>query len=227
MNPYYQDDLVTLYHGDCRKVAEWIGADVLVTDPPYGIGWGRGAMASSHRQGATPGIANDQDTSARDEALELWGVTRPALVFGSLRAPYPTNWRRMLVFEKPSIATGLIGVRMPWFANWEPIFALGAWPDQTPTQSAVIRTRAMTASGYSGYTTRAGHSHAKPLDVMESLIQACPAGVVADPFAGSGSTLVAAKRLSRGAVGVEIDERYCEIAASRLAQDVLDFGEAS
>lgn len=219
---YYSDDFVVLLHGDCLEVTEWLEADVLVTDPPYGIAWSRPALKSAKRQAASPGIRNDDSTHARDVALALWG-NRPALVFGSLRADYPAEWRRMLVFEKPDIATGLMGQRLPWFANWEPIFVLGKWPDQTPTRSAVVKTGERTASGYSGYTTRAGHSHAKPLDTMHLLISACPSGTIADPFAGSGSTLVAAKALGRKAIGVELEERYCEIAARRLAQDVLDF----
>ena len=137
---------------------------------------------------------------------------------GSLRAANPPGWSRMLVFEKPTVGCGLIGNHKPWLANWEPIFVLGEWPEQTPTRSAVIATRASAASGYSGYATRAGHSHAKPLDVMEQLIDACPAGVVADPFAGSGSTLIAARNLGHKAIGVEVVERYCELIAARLAQ---------
>lgn len=228
MRPYYQDDAVTLYHGDCREVTEWLSADVLVTDPPYGIAWSRGAnLRRNPNYGqANPGISNDHDTSCRDAVLSSWGGDRPALVFGSLAAEYPPNWKRMLVFEKP-LHAGLVGSRVPWRRNWEPIFMLGSWPDQTPTRSAVVRTRHVAASGYSGYATVAGHPHAKPLDVLEELIDACPPGTIADPFTGSGSTLVAAKQLGRRAIGVELDERYCEIAARRLAQDVLDFGEAT
>jgi DNA modification methylase len=227
VTPYYADESVTLYHGDCREVQAWLVADVLVTDPPYGIGWSKGAWTKgAHNPAANSGIQNDADTSVRDAALEFWGAVRPALVFGSLDAAYPADWRRMLVFAKPPHA-GLIGCRAPWFRNWEPIFVLGQWPDQTPRRDAVVRTRHKAASGYSGYATAAGHPHAKPVDVLASLIEVCPPGVVADPFVGSGSVLVAAKTLGRRAIGVEIEERYCEVAAKRLAQDVLDFGDAS
>ena len=225
MKPYYEDDYCTIYHGDCREVDAWLEADVLVTDPPYGIGWSKGHMKNAKNGEKKPGIANDQSTAARDAALIAWG-NRPALVFGSLDADYPDGWRRILVFCKPAHA-GLIGSRLPWFRNWEPIFVLGEWPDQTPTRSAVVATHCKAASGYSGYATKAGHPHAKPQDIMRELLMACPHGVVADPFMGSGSTLRAAKDLGRRAIGVEVEERYCEIAAKRLAQEVFDFGGAA
>lgn len=221
MTPYYADDLVTLWLGDCREMTAWLEADVLCTDPPYGIGWSRGERAATHNPAGHDGIKGDSDTGLRDAALAVWGAGRPALVFGSLRAPYPDGWKRMLVFHKPTVGAGLYGNRMPWFTNWEPIFALGPWPDQVPTCDAVITTRALSGSGYSGYATRYQHPHAKPVDVMETLLAACPDGVIADPFAGSGSTLVAARNLGRRAVGVEIDERYAEKAARRLSQGVL------
>jgi DNA modification methylase len=225
VTPYYEDAQVTLYHGDCLEETAWTEADVLVTDPPYGIAWSKGQWNKQHNPERRAGIQNDADTSARDGVLRQWG-SKPALVFGSLKAEYPSGWARMLVFEKPR-NSGLIGNRMPWFTNWEPVFVCGQWPDQTPSSSAVVRTRAMSASGYSGYATKTGHPHTKPTDVMEALINVCPLGVVADPFAGSGSTLVAARNLGRKAIGVEIEERYCELIASRLAQACFDFGEVS
>lgn len=223
--PYYEDDLVTLYHGDCREKTEWLSADVLVTDPPYGVAWKQSQHPGALGAMGHSGIANDSDTSARDAALALWG-SRPSLVFGDLRAPLPAGYRGTLVFRKPTTSRPPIGRRLPWHNNWEPIFVCGPWPATQPSQDAVVSTRCLTASGYNGYATRAGHPHAKPLDVLEELLICCPPGVVADPFAGSGSTLVAAKQLGRRAVGVEIDEAYCEIAAKRLGQDTL-FGGAA
>jgi DNA modification methylase len=223
--PYYRDDRVTLYHGDCCELLGWLEADVLVTDPPYGIGWSRPVIKSTKGDRiANAGIANDDSTEHRDAALAAWGSVKPALCFGSLRAPLPVGWKQTLVFGKP-LNAGLFGNRRPWLNNWEPIFVLGDWPDQTPRRSGVVQTGWLAASGYHSYTTSAGHSHAKPLDVMEQLIDACPVGSIADPFAGSGSTLVAARNLGRKAIGVEIEEKYCELIAKRLDQMCLDFEE--
>lgn len=220
--PYFDDGTVTLYHGDCREITEWLAADVLVTDPPYGIKWRKGTnFVHAHNPTPHEGIAGDDDTGVRDAALAAWGGVRPALVFGSLRAPFPDGWKRVLVFRKPTISTGLLGNQLPWFSNWEPVFVLGAWPKQVPALDSVISTSALTASGYSGYATRYGHPHAKPVDVMEHLIAACPPGTIADPFAGSGSTLIAARNQGRRVIGIETEERYCELAARRLSQMVL------
>jgi hypothetical protein len=99
--PYYQDDLVTLYHGDCLELGQWNRADVLLTDPPYGIGWTRGQTKRGSLQPTHHGISNDEDTTARDAMHDAWeqGVDqerpdRPWLIFGSLQAPYPFGWKR-------------------------------------------------------------------------------------------------------------------------------------
>lgn len=242
MTPYYADEWATLYLGDCLEVTEWLAADVLVTDPPYGIGWQRHKISRAHlgeaRSGSyrrltrnNPlndlGIAGDETTGARDAALSMWGE-KPAFVFGSLLLPPPAGTRQVAIYGKPLNAgnlTGIGGVRR----NVEAIYLLGRHEASGGGRSSIFQTGATRVSGGkpsdrgAGLVQRYGHPHAKPTDVLEDLITLRPPGTVADPFAGSGSTLVAAKALGRRAIGVELEERYCEIAARRLAQDVLDF----
>lgn len=226
--PYYADESVTLYHGDCREVTAWLDADVLVTDPPYGRNWqsGSGMTNSEGRgRGSIPhgGIANDRDTAARDAALEAWG-DRLAVVFGDLLIPPPFGAVQTLIYAKPPDA-GIKGARAGRRRDAEAVYLLGPWPVGVGGQSSILRTRGLVA-GPRGVATRAGHPHAKPLDVMQELVDLSP-GVVADPFAGSGSTLLAARACGRKVIGVELEERYCEIAARRLDQGVLDFGGAA
>ena len=225
MTPYYQDDLVTLYHGDCREVTEWLAADVLVTDPPYGRGWrqGRSKAAGLHSD-AHGGITGDHDTSTRDAALQMWGE-RAAVVFGDLMLAPPSGTKQVLIYRKPPNA-GTRGATGPFRRDVEAIYLTGSWPSGlSATQTSVIVTNAPSQGNPSSPQGRYGHPHAKPLDVLQTLMCARPVGTIADPFAGSGSTLVAAKQLGRRAVGVELEERYCEIASRRLSQYVLDFGE--
>lgn len=236
MSVYYQDEYVTLYHGDCREVTAWLEADVLVTDPPYGI---------SYRQGRTTGrsaearrlnqarlreqgllrLDNDGDTAVRDAALAMWGPEKPGLVFGSWRKPRPVNTVQRLVWIKDDspFATGL--TQMPWISGDEEIYVIG--DSLTRFVGKPRKGYYITHESRAAEVSRIGHPTPKPVGLMESLLQKCPPGLIADPFAGSGSTLIAAKRLGRRAIGVEVEERYCEIIAKRLAQDVLDFGDAS
>lgn len=216
MTPYYEDDFVTLYHGDCREITVWLEADVLVTDPPYGIAWSKG---QNNAAGSTAhaGIQNDGDTSARDEVLALWG-DRPGIVFGSFRAPFPGDVRQTLVWQKP-VDAGVVGSTTGYRTDTELIFLTGSHPRRNPERSSVLTS----SGGVAAYRT--GHPHSKPPSLLERLMEWLP-GEIADPFAGSGSTLFAAKAIGRRAIGVELEERYCEIAAKRLAQDTL-FGAAS
>lgn len=220
--PYYSDDLVTLHHGDCRELTQWLDADVLVTDPPYGISWsthggGRDLRNWSPRK-AKAGIVGDGDTSIRDHVLDAW-QDDPAIVFGSPLIAPPVGTIQALVWRKP-VDAGVVGARFPWRRDVEMIYLLGKWPRVNPNRSSVIESR----GGLERYRTE--HPHTKPTALLEHLIAETPPGLIADPFAGSGSTLVAAKHLGRKAVGIEIDERWCELAARRLAQDTL-FGAAS
>lgn len=228
MKPYFSDGLVTIYHGDCREITEWLAAAVLVFDPPYGRGWRSGSgMTNSHGRGrgsiAHGGIAGDDDTTVRDEALAMWGH-RPAMVFGDPLIARPAGTVQVLGYEKP-IDAGIKGARAGFRRDLEEIYLVGPWPVGVGGRSSILRTGALVA-GPRGVGTRNGHPHAKPVDVMEDLIRACPPGPIADPTAGAGSTLVAARNLGRPATGVEIEERYCEKAALRLSQMTLDL-EAS
>ena len=221
MNIYYQDEHVTLYHGDCLEITDWLAADVLVTDPPYGVAYRAGGLHSDRgvRDAAEQSIAADESTAVRDSVLAMWGH-RPAVIFGAWRQRLSQMPSHRLIWHKAGRHPGVSP--HPWYPVDEEIWLLGGgWVGApTPTVLTTSEQRALEPA-------RVGHPTPKPLPLMETLISKCPPGTVADPFAGSGSTLVAAKALGRKAIGVELEERYCEIAARRLAQDALDFGETS
>lgn len=213
MTPYYADESVTLYHGDCRETTDWLKADVLVTDPPYGMAY----VSNRRRDGPSKAIAGDITTDLRDNVLDLWGE-RPALLFGTWRLPRPTGTRHLIVWDKGD-NPGTGDLSMPWGNSCEEVYVLGSgWVGKRGTN--VLRFPTLSHQSAS----RPDHPTPKPVALMESLIQKCPPGVIADPFAGSGSTLLAARNSGRKAIGVELDERYCEVAARRLDQGVLDFG---
>lgn len=223
--PYYEDDLVTLYHGDCREVTEWLEADVVVVDPPYGTqfsianpkgGYGRRQNAGLGPEGFV--IANDVSAVTRDEVLGLWyreqehGRGGPILVFGSPRqADPPGVWVDRLVWNKtrPGMNGG------PWRYVHESIYVSAGFERRSNNSVSIL----------TAFPDQKDHIHAKPIGLMTKLVDCAPPGTIADPFSGSGSTLIAAALLGRRAIGVEIDERYCEIAARRLDQGVLDFGD--
>lgn len=229
---YYQDDFVTLYLGDCLTQTAWLDADVLCTDPPYGMAYVSGA--SRHRGPSEP-IHGDSSTAARDAALAAWGEARPALVFGTWRIAHPNGTRAQIVWDKGD-SPGMGALDLPWGLSHEEVYVLGkGWPilpnggrrregGKPRRDPSIIRCTLLNSQA----KDRPEHPTPKPLALMSALLDRCPPGTIADPFAGSGSTLVAAKALGRKAIGVELDEHYCEIAARRLSQDVLDFGgEAS
>jgi len=207
--PYYQDEAVTLYHGDCLEIDEWLAADVLVTDPPYGIAGGR---IGSHRRHRSVSVDWD-NLSARDAALEQWG-RRPYAVFGSPRVPPIEHVEIPLVWDKGA-SPGMGRIDWPWGPSYELIYVNGiGWRGRRAASVIHVRHGSTKAKSI-------GHPTPKPVQLMEHLIERAPDGVIADPFAGSGSTLLAARNLGRRAIGVELEERYCEIIARRLSQGVL------
>lgn len=211
--PYYQDDLITLYNGDCLEIRDWLAADVLITDPPYGTEGGNGyGRARRLEDGSYSGlkIANDADTGFRDRVLELWG-DRPAAVFGSPRlTDPPMNIVDRLVWDKTRPGTN----GGPWRYQHESIYATAGFHRVSNSAFSVLRA----------FPDQRWHIHGKPVAVMAALVEAAPPGVIADPFAGSLTTLVACRQLGRPCIAVELEEQYCELVATRLAQEGLAIG---
>jgi DNA modification methylase len=219
VKPYYQDDLVTLYHADCLEMTAWLSADVLVTDPPYGIRVAQYANVPkrNRHKAVQDAVANDHTTEARDTSLELWG-SKPAIVFGSWRQPRPERTKQRLIWHKVKSAPGLSSA--PWYSAEEEIYIIGDGFLGKAEQN-VYQTSEARMNQY-GLPAQTGHPTPKPVGLMERLIAKCPEGVIADPFAGSGATLIAARNLGRKAIGVELEEKYCETVATRLSQQAFD-----
>lgn len=211
MRPYYADSLVTLYHGDCLELAEMFpSTGTLVTDPPYGYSYASNRENSRWRDEP---IAGDGDTTARDVILSRW--QGPAIVFGHWKTRRPHNVEAVLVWDK-GMASGMGDLSMPWKPNWEEIYILGNGFEGR-RDSGVISGHTVVTWASKGRH----HPNEKPVGLMRDLLQKCGPGPIVDPFAGSGTTLRAAKDLGIEAIGIEIDECWCEVAAQRLGQEVL------
>lgn len=125
MKPYYEDSAVQIFHGDCREILPSIEADVLVTDPPYGISWtakkgrysGRGSQVS-----VRDAVLGDRDTAVRDAILEIWGDS-PAVIFGTWRVPRPSNTRHRLIWHKKGQGPG--PANTAFMSQDEEIYILG------------------------------------------------------------------------------------------------------
>ena len=224
-DPYYQDDHVTIYHGDCLDLIDVLEFDVVVTDPPYGDGKASGGGRAHNRDfsGLTGAgrFADDVDGKSHPPVV---GDDRPfdpapflhvpVAVFGanhwSQRVPESATWH---VWDKrDGIASNMLADAEFWVTTWP----------SGPTRIfrhrwlGYFRPRGRTGDGFD-------HPTATPLALMRHIIDEdrTPSGVILDPFMGSGTTLRAAKDLGRKAIGIEIEEKYCEIAARRCAQEVL------
>lgn len=242
--PYYDDGTVTLYCGDCLDVLPGLppsSVDAVVTDPPYSSG-GRRENARSVRKSMVRTMTDDEWIAgdAMSTAGFVWTMRAMAsrakvsmkrgahlLAFIDWRM-YPNlagalesvdlRQHPTLVWDKASIGMGAI------FRNqheWIAHFSWGSPADPARRDVGNVLRVPKVLDG--------DHPTEKPVGLMSLLVSVVtqPEGTVLDPFAGSGSTLVAARNLGRKAIGVELDERYCEIIAKRLAQDCLDLGSVS
>lgn len=249
MTIYYQDDHVTLYHGDCREVLPTLEAvDHIITDPPYSerthanarsarrlANGGGGHWAADSERVVNLGFAHLDDSLREFCAVEFARLAhRWVLVFSDVESDH--LWRTSLT------TAGLDYVRT---GAWIKIGSTPQFSGDRPAagfESVTIahpqgRKRWNGGGRHAVWTHpivqdrgRTGgvrfHPTQKPDSLMQELVGLfCDAGeTVLDPFAGSGGTLLAARMHGVAAVGIELEERYCEVIAKRLDQGVLDFG---
>lgn len=219
MEPYYSRAGVTLYLGDCRDVLPTLAkgsAGVLVTDPPYGMGY-QSNYGKNH-----DAIVGDDDASWVPEAIaaacRVLRVKRHAYVFGppALVGP-PLVAAVEMVWDKGAVGMG--DLTLPWAPQHEPITFAAHYPHtekNTKRGGGVARLRAGSILAYPRPQAKR-HPTEKPVELLCRLIESSSllGEIVLDPFAGVGSTLVAAVVERRHAVGIEIEEKYAETAAKR------------
>jgi DNA modification methylase len=203
---------VTLYLGDCRKILSTLSCKVAITltDPPYGMDYESG-HATDALWAAGRKITNDHSTAARDEMLAL--VDAPALVFGTRRIQDPAGVRLFLTWDKGP-ALGMGALDLPWKPSSEEIYVIGhGWVGERD-ESNVLYCPPMQSMAKNGRQ----HPNEKPVALLQRLLKKSPPGIVLDPFMGSGSTGVAAVKLSRPFIGIEIEEKYFDIACRRIGE---------
>lgn len=224
MKPYYQDEWATIYHGDCREVLPVIGTvGGLITDPPYGIGFDYGK--SGHDDDPATygafiwGCISASEEHLTDEAYSV--VFQSATTARSWADWFPRDWR---LFAMPK-AFAQIRPTIPFMATdyalyWRKRGGLSKYESwcSTPGRDWFLSRQIANTKD------RPDHPCPRPIDAMRYLVGLFvpPYETVLDPFMGSGSTIVAAHALCRKSIGIEIEERYCEIAAKRLSQGVLE-----
>ena len=205
MKPYYDDGKgITIYHGDCREILPGLPkVDLVLTDPPYGHGekWSGGTWATNEMYG---------DAKKWDAVVVEDSLISDCISAGNISIVWGGNYyslapsRCWLSWIKLEQMATMADFELAWTSMDRPSKALRARRNQDGKRQ---------------------HPTQKPVRLFEWCIQQADhvrqSETILDPFMGSGTTLVAAKNLGRRAIGIEIEEKYCEIAAKRLAQGVL------
>jgi len=220
MKPYFECDGITLYHADYRELLPKLKADLICTDPPYGIGVARRSFSGGRgRKHCRSGIlAGKKPVACRDYGDHDWDDAPPArwvfdlmreisrwqIIFGGNYFPLPPS-RCWLVWDKDNGATAYSDCELAWTNLDKPVRKL-KWRWNGFLQEDMKRKEKRV------------HRAQKPLPLMRWCIQQAPEECrsILDPFAGSGTTLLAARELGRTAIGIEREEAFCEMAAKHL-----------
>ena len=217
MKPYYQDEYVQIFHGDCRDILPQLPkVDLVLTDPPYGIQGGKGNNAKHGKGLYTDAFA---DTPEYVLSVVVPVITECISRFGRVVFTPPTHLSHS--FPQPKTIGCFFAKATASWSSWGilttmPIFYYGKDPragvGQTPDGLYLVEA-----------APRNGHPCAKPTNAWTWLTNKCslPNETILDPFLGSGTTAYCAKKLNRKCIGIEIEEKYCEIAARRCQQEVM------
>ena len=219
--PYYEHDGITIYHGDCREILSKLHFTAMLTDPPYNVSLGSQQHGTNRKKEYVShydslGIGDYQHLI---DAITKYAITVPSLITcgNSNQAYWPIpKWTMAWTKLNGITRTPLTRGQKMNHSCWEPILVYGKL--EYPPRSDVFNVSISVQADVDG------HPCPKPLKLWTKLVS-CFAddAIILDPFMGSGTTLRAAKDLRRKAIGIEIEEKYCEIAANRLSQEVLDF----
>lgn len=209
--PYYEKDGLVIYHADCREILpELPKVDLVLTDPPYGIDYQSAWRTEWQRKEKIVG----------DDEFPLWifDLCKPSVAMfvwcrWDILPKLPTP-KSFIVWDK--LVHGMGDLEHEFGRRWE---GCAFYPGEN---HKFIKRPVDVITAQRIQPDKLTHPNEKPIGAISPLIQSHE-GNVLDPFLGSGTTLVAAKELGRKATGIEIEERYCEIAAKRLAQEVFKF----
>ena len=242
MKPYYEHAGITIYHGDCREIVPQLEFDVVVTDPPYGVTenkWDDSAVTlGAFDQIVEPLVCTSQNPFSSELVCRYRNRFKWSDVWEKTQAVGFLNAKVMPMRQHEDILIFCDG-RMPFSPQISRKPLVNIRPHGRTAQSSNYgkfdEERVRTIAPYETYprsivtfanSQEGEHPTQKPLSLFRYLVlsYSYPNHRVCDPFMGSGTTLAAAKALERRAIGIEIEEKYCEIAAKRLSQEVFDFG---
>ncbi len=216
MQPYYQDNWVTIYHGDCREILpELPSADLVLTDPPYNVGKNYGLHNDSMEQHEYISWCSEWFSILKEKSpciVITVGITNlPMWLIDIERTHKIIAW-----VKENQCSRNYIG-KTSGFNIWEPVLVYGSSKKCVPRDSFNIPIGLQSNIG--------DHPCPKPPRAWEWLLNNFTdhGDTVLDPFLGSGTTTYCAKKLGRKSIGIEINEKYCEIAAKRCQQTVMNF----
>ena len=221
MKHYYKDDYCTIYHGDCREVLPTLPrVDLVLTDPPYGINGSSGTINKARAKGAYLSDFTDNEDYITSVVVGVIASCRlistgVVVTCGNVNMMHYPQPDSLGCFFQPAS----VGIQTWGNADCQPILYYG----KNPTKKNLGKSLSFVLTEQ---PEKNGHPCVKPIGVWKKVMSNCSieGQSILDPFMGSGTTLRAAKDLGRKAIGIELEEKYCEIAAKRCSQEVFDFG---